>query len=63
MLYQLSYLGVLHERGQSPSSGRFIVGSQRPVYPRFAFGFAGRGPAVYKVAQACRGTPIDRIRC
>ena len=26
MLYQLSYLGVLQERGQSPSSGRFIVG-------------------------------------
>ena len=26
MLYQLSYLGVLHERGQGPSSGRVIVG-------------------------------------
>jgi len=39
---------VLQERGQGPSSGRFIVGSGRPVHPRFAFGFAGRGPAVHK---------------
>jgi len=53
---------VLHERGQSPSSGRFIVGSQRPVYPRFAFGFAGCGPAVYKLGRACRGVPAPRIR-
>lgn len=41
MLYQLSYLGVLQERGQSPSSGRVIVGSERPVHPRFAWGVAG----------------------
>lgn len=53
MLYQLSYLGVLQERGQSPSSGRFIVGSGRPVHPRFAFGFAGLGPAVHKVRPSC----------
>lgn len=57
MLYQLSYLGVLHERGQSPSSGRFIVGSQRPVYPRFTVDFAGRGTAVHKPQRLAGGKP------
>jgi len=46
---------VLHERGQSPSSGRFIVGSQRPVYPRFIVGFAGRGTAVHKPQRLAGG--------
>lgn len=55
MLYQLSYLGVLQERGQSPSSGRFIVGRERPVHPASREGCAGRGPAVYKVGQCRRG--------
>jgi hypothetical protein len=55
MLYQLSYLGVLQERGQSPSSGRFIVGSERPVHPASPRGFAGRGPAVHKPGRAGRG--------
>ena len=52
MLYQLSYLGVLQERGQSPSSGRFIVGRELPVHPRFAVDPVPRGPVVHKPGQA-----------
>ena len=54
MLYQLSYLGVLQERGQSPSSGRFIVGRERPVHPASPTGFAGRSPAVHKMGRPRR---------
>lgn len=54
MLYQLSYLGVLQERGQGPSSGRFIVGWRRPVHPASPEGLAGRSPAVYKIGAGVR---------
>jgi len=48
---------VLQERGQSPSSGRFIVGSGRPVHPASPRGFPGHGPAVHKEGRACRDWP------
>jgi hypothetical protein len=51
MLYQLSYLGVLQERAQGPSSGRFIVGEGLPVHPASPEGFAGRCPAVHKLGR------------
>ena len=60
MLYHLSYLGVLHERGQGPSSGRFIVGRRRPVHPASPDGYAGRGPAVNKL-RSCSPTAAKAI--
>lgn len=47
--------GRAPKRGQGPSSGRFIVGSERHVHPASPSGFVGRGPAVHKVGWACCG--------